>query len=77
MSGFPAINATMVDQTMDQTVDEGMQIDSSSPQKAPYAEKWSEPFKWGATDDMVFDTLNPDDLKKKQFNEKIEGMSAG
>ena len=65
----------MVDQTidqsaLDQTVDNDVQIDSSSPPKQGFYssppkndvdEKWSQPFKWG-DNDMAFDYLDPADL---------------
>lgn len=74
MDKIPAINQTMVDQSMvDQTEDE-IQIDSSSqPQKAPYASKWGK-----FDDDLAFDSdkLNPNDIQKKKVSAAIDGMSS-
>ena len=66
---IPAINKTLVD-TMNDT---DIQIDSSSPNKAPYANKWGD-----IDDELAFDNnlLNPFDIQKKKMNAAMEGMSA-
>lgn len=66
-----------MDETVDQTFDNDVQIDSSSPAKPVNPDsKWQQPFKWGENE-MVFDYLNPKDLQKKEFNDRVEKMSAG